>query len=159
LKSWDLDFDSKLAKCEGRILPGEGIIFAGAKPPEVPNDKADWTMAFRSRQMLSAVNLDKWVIIVPQRDAPNIENLVKTMTNVARPLNMTIKPPLEVLKITDIKPVAYALAAESLIKKHGGNLQLLFVVLPNNAADRYAAVKKRLSIDYGSQSNYILNFV
>lgn len=149
MKRWELDFDRNLAKCQGRILPTEGIIFAGPKPPEIPNASADWTMAFRSRQMLTSINLEHWGILVPTKDAGNLDNLLRTMTNVARPLGMSIYPPTEILKVTDLKPPAYALAAENLIKKHRGNFQLLFIILPNNAADRYSAVKKRLSISYG----------
>lgn len=35
--------------------------------------------------------------------------------------------------------------------KNGGNLDLCFIVLPNNNADNYAAVKKRCSVDFGSK--------
>ncbi len=73
----------------------ESIVFAGAKRPEPVNEETNWTMGFRSRQMLSTVNLDPWLVFVPRRDAPNVENLIRTMTNVAQPFNFMIRPPLE----------------------------------------------------------------
>ncbi len=95
LDKWDLKFNPKMEKVQGRVMQRESIVFAGAGKPELVNEKADWTMAFRSRQMLSTVTLDRWVVFVPLRDAPNVENLIRTMTNVAKPLNFMIRPPLE----------------------------------------------------------------
>ena len=95
LDLWGVQFNPQLMKCQGRLLPREGVVFAGPGKPEMANDKADWTMAFRSRKMLSTINLDRWVIFVPERDAGGVDNLVKTMCNVAKPLNFMIRPPME----------------------------------------------------------------
>jgi len=45
--------------------------------------------------MLSTVALKKWIMVVPQRDAANLDNLIRTMIKVASPLNMNIAQPLE----------------------------------------------------------------
>jgi hypothetical protein len=45
--------------------------------------------------MLSAVHLQKWALLVPQRDATGVDNLVKTMTKVGSPLNMKVSNPME----------------------------------------------------------------
>ena len=95
MEKWEVQFDPKMTTCPGRLMPRESIVFAGPGKPEPANDKADWTMAFRSRQMVTTVNLDRWLIFVPQREAANVDNLVRTMCNVAKPLNFIIRPPLE----------------------------------------------------------------
>lgn len=95
LENWGLAFEQKLSSVEGRGLPCEKIFFA-AKGEETADNKGDWTKAFRSQKMLTAVNLNNWVVIVPQRDAGGVENLTRTMTKVAGPLNMRIANPLEV---------------------------------------------------------------
>lgn len=46
--------------------------------------------------MLSTVDLQKWVVLVPQRDAPGVDNLVRTMAKVSAPLNMKVGNPKEV---------------------------------------------------------------
>ena len=46
--------------------------------------------------MLSAVEMKQWVVLVPQRDAPGVDNLVKTMAKVSTPLSMKIANPKEV---------------------------------------------------------------
>lgn len=46
--------------------------------------------------MLSSVNLQKWVVLVPQRDAAGVDNLVRTMAKVSAPLNMRVENPKEV---------------------------------------------------------------
>ena len=96
LESWGFGFSNELASVRGRVLDREKIIFAtprGNEKPEQANDKADWTNAFRSRQMLSVKNLDSWAIIVPQRDRQNLDNLIQTMIKVAKPLNFIIQRP------------------------------------------------------------------
>ena len=96
LESWGFGFSNELASVRGRVLDREKIIFAtprGNEKPEQANDKADWTNAFRSRQMLSVKSLDSWAIIVPQRDRQNLDNLIQTMIKVAKPLNFIIQRP------------------------------------------------------------------
>ena len=45
---------------------------------------------------------------------------------------------------------AYTHAITGVMNKHGkSGIQMVFVVLPNNKLDTYAAVKKRCYVDYG----------
>ena len=44
----------------------------------------------QGQQMVTSVALRKWVIVVPGRDEASLANLVRTMQNVARPLNFEI---------------------------------------------------------------------
>jgi len=46
-----------------------------------------------AQQMLSAVALTNWGVVVPTRDAQGVDNLVQTMTKVARPLSMNVSHP------------------------------------------------------------------
>jgi hypothetical protein len=103
--------------------------------------------------MLSTIRLDKWAIIVPQRDAGGVDNLVKTMQKVSAPLDMNIRPPTEVFRLQDIKPQTYVRAINSTLEKYQ-DLQMLFVILPNNKLETYAAVKKRLAVDIGGEVLY-----
>jgi len=155
MNGWGLQFSNDLTKCRGRVLPREGIVFGpgGDGKPERANEKADWTMAFRKRQMLKCINLEKWSILVPQRDAQNIDNLVKVMMQVGKPLGLNIRPPTDVIKIPDGRSGSYLQALDTATKK---DLQLLFVILPNNKLDLYSVIKKRLSVNLGIPSQCFL---
>jgi len=154
LRDWGLEFKNELVNCQGRVMPKEGIYFAstGDNRPEMPNDKADWTMAFRKRQMLTNMALNKWTVVLPTRDAPSMDNVVKTMIQVGKPLGFMIRPPT-IVKLPDIRVLTYTNALDAL--KTGDN-ELIFVVLPNNKLDLYSAVKKRTSGDYGIPSQCML---
>jgi len=92
--------------------------------------------------------------VVPQRDAQNIDNLVKVMTQVARPLGLQIRPPTDIIKVPDGRGASYLGAIDEIVSKNSP--QLLFVVLPNNKPELYAVVKKRLSINLGLPSQCFL---
>jgi len=150
LDRWGLTFDQKLSTVEGRCLPSERIVFAGGQE-EIADNKGDWTKAFRSKKMLTTVNLNKWVIIVPQRDAGGVANLCNMMSKVSLPLDMKIAQPTEVFQLTDIKGPTYVKAINTLVDKYP-DLQMLFVILPNKTPEPYGTVKKRLAVDFGIPS-------
>lgn len=50
---------------------------------------------FPGSQLVSNVSLNKWVLIVPQRDANNVDNLVRTIQQVSRPLGFNVANAIE----------------------------------------------------------------
>jgi len=106
--------------------------------------------------MLTTVQLSKWAILTPAREAANIDNLIRTMAKVSAPLDMKITNPAEIFRINDIKPQGYVYSINSVLEKHR-DLQLLFVILPNNKLETYAAVKKRLAVEVGCKYTILLN--
>ena len=60
------------------------------------------------------------------------------------------------IKLTDIRPQTYTRYIDEVTKKIP-DLQMLFVVLPNNKLDLYASVKKRLAVDLGIPSQCFLS--
>lgn len=51
---------------------------------------------FLDQHMYSSKRLDKWIIIVSQRDAANVDGFVRAMINVGRPLGFGVSQPMEV---------------------------------------------------------------
>jgi hypothetical protein len=49
LKAWGFEFETDLVHVNGRVLPKQHIFFARGEF-EIPNDKEEWTAAFRSKQ-------------------------------------------------------------------------------------------------------------
>ncbi len=45
--------------------------------------------------MVRSITLKNWVIIVPAREAGNVDNLVRTMQNVAKPIGFVIQAETE----------------------------------------------------------------
>ncbi|ODM95895.1 Protein piwi, partial [Orchesella cincta] len=151
LVNWGMELDGKLVELKGRILAKEVVSFA--KGTHQVDDKGDFTMAFRSQQMLTSVNLTTWVIIVPQRDFAGVDNLVRTMTKVAAPLSMAIGNPKQIIKVPDARSGSYLSAMEDALNLKP---QMIFVILPNNKAELYNVVKKRLAVDKGVPSQCFL---
>ncbi|ODM88525.1 Protein piwi [Orchesella cincta] len=142
-----MELDGKLVELKGRILAKEVVSFA--KGTHQVDDKGDFTMAFRSQQMLTSVNLTTWVIIVPQRDFAGVDNLVRTMTKVAAPLSMAIGNPKQIIKVPDARSGSYLSAMEDALNLKP---QMIFVILPNNKAELYNVVKKRLAVERSAKS-------
>ena len=94
----------------------------GLRPFDVDPHKGDFTNAFRGglferkdivimlvairtsnqvcynyvgARLVTCTPLNTWVLIVPQRDAGGVDNLLKTMQTVSRPLGFNISQPAE----------------------------------------------------------------
>ncbi|ODM95894.1 Protein piwi [Orchesella cincta] len=87
---------------------------------------------------------------VPQRDFAGVDNLVRTMTKVAAPLSMAIG---QSKNVPDARSGSYLSAMEDALNLKP---QMIFVILPNNKAELYNVVKKRLAVDKGVPSQCFL---
>ncbi|ODM92896.1 Protein aubergine, partial [Orchesella cincta] len=147
-RRWGLQFNSRLVEVDGRIIPNEAIVFAN-DTIEMPNDRYDWNNAFRTKPMLSSVPLKTWVVITTSSSAWCVDKLVNNMQRVSRPLNFLIATPTAVRRITGERPSDFAKAVDDVMNEYKGRVQLLFVILPRQALDTYAAVKKRTIVEFG----------
>jgi aubergine-like protein len=102
--------------------------------------------------MLSSVPLEHWVVIVPGRDAQAIDHMIGEMQSVANPIRFRINRPREVFRIPDIRIPTYLSAIDQAMAQMKQNIQMLFIVLPKQVTDIYAAVKKHCCVDYGIPS-------
>ena len=93
LKKWELGFSKDLVKVSGRVLAKQAIVFHASNDPDPGSEKADWTMAFRSKKMATVVTPKTWSIIVPQRDSGEIDNFLRTCDKVGRPLGYILPKP------------------------------------------------------------------
>lgn len=51
---------------------------------------------FSDQQMVSCVNLDSWVIIVPQKEGHIVDELVQKLQRVCQPMRFMVARPMEV---------------------------------------------------------------
>jgi aubergine-like protein len=122
---------------------------------EIPNDQEDWTKGFRSQKLHVPESVTDWIIFVTVKDAAKVDNLVRTMQKVAGPLGVVIKTP-KIIQIENPKSQTYIKAIDEHVAPKIGQLRLVFVVLATNNATVYAAIKKRLTVDFGVNSQCFL---
>ncbi|ODM91966.1 Protein aubergine [Orchesella cincta] len=151
LNRWGLKFERKLVELKGHVIPKENILF-GKRTLEVPNDRYDWNSAFRGKPMYSSVDLKHWVVVTPGSAAWCVEKMVNNMQRVSRPLEFNISTPMPLHRISSDRPNDYAKGVDDVMNQYKNSLQLLFVILPKQANDTYAAVKKRATLEFGVPS-------
>ncbi|CAL8071195.1 unnamed protein product [Orchesella dallaii] len=157
LAAWGVGFNRAPVEVAARQIPPEKLLFKN--DTFQLDDKADWTMAFRSKQMYSPAVLRQWAIIVTNRDAQGVNNLISTMQRVAGPIGYTISQPMAIVRAASPSASAFTNALNEVIAKAQGKLDMILIILPNPNADTYAAVKKICSISHGSKSLCIFEFM
>ncbi|ODM90222.1 Piwi-like protein 1 [Orchesella cincta] len=156
LRTWGATFQRTPVQVKARQITHEKIIFGNQV--QIPlDDRVDWTLSFRNQKMMQPfASLQNWAIIVPNRESPSVPNLIATMQKVARPIGYTINQPLATIKTQNTRTDGYTNAVNEVIQKARGNVDMIFIILPNPNLDTYSAVKKICSIDHGIPSQCFL---
>lgn len=136
LESFNTDIDKQVVTFNGRVLPQEKMIF-GAGQTLQNTDKVDWQIGFRSNSMHTSVALKRWVFIYPPKCADASEQFLKCMMKVAQGMKYEIANPKMIALPSDRASVYLEHLTEVISK----DPKFIMVVLPNNAADRYGAIK------------------
>lgn len=144
LRQWDFKLAEKLIEFPGRILPVETIVGGNDKNYSAGPD-ADWTRNLRSNPMFTSANMQNWVIITPSRCFKSAENFSGLLNKASYGMQWKIPKP-KIQEIRDDRPGTYLDALTNVI----GSMRpsLIMCVVSNNKADRYAAIKKKCSIEY-----------
>lgn len=136
LEDFHTDIDKQLVAFTGRALPQETMVFGGGATTQ-NDDRVDWQAGFRKNSMFSSVPLTRWVFIYPTKTADASEKFLKAMMDVANGMKYEIKSP-KMIPLTSDRASDYVASIKEVIQK---DPKLIMIVLPNNAADRYAAIK------------------
>lgn len=143
LKQWDLKLAERLIEFGGRSLPPENIVAGGGKTYSAGRD-ADWTKELRSAPMFVAAQISCWAIITPGRCYRSTENFVQLLNRASHGMQWSL-PRAKIIDIRDDRPGTYLDALEHIITSMRPSL--VMCVVTNNKADRYAAIKKKCSIE------------
>lgn len=92
----------------------------------------------KNNQMYEAVPLKRWVFIYPKRTANDCETFLKLLREVAEGMRYDMADP-KMEEMPDDRPATYTSYLEKYISK---DPKLIMIVVPNIAADRYAAIKR-----------------
>lgn len=155
LKQWDLKLAERLVEFAGRVLPPETII-AGKNATYSAGREADWTRDLRSVEMFCPAPLNNWVIVTPNRSYKAAENFAQLLFKASNGLKWGLTKP-HIMDIRDDRPGTYLDALEHVISTK--RPQLIMCVVSNNKADRYAAIKKKCSIEKAVPTQVILNLI
>lgn len=137
LQRFNTDLDSQLISFDGRALPQEVMIFGGGR--SVPNDnRVDWTNAMKINQMFHSVPLKRWIFMYPRKFERDSEVFLGLMREVASGMNYEMGEP-RIKVIADDRTASYVNEIEAVMSM---DPKLIMIVVPNNAADRYAAIKR-----------------
>jgi aubergine-like protein len=107
------------------------------------DDRVDWSNALRSNQMFYNIPLKRWFFVYPDRCTRESEEFYRAMQQVANGMHYDVADPkVEVLR--DDRTATYVRTLEELVKK---DPKMIVIVVPNNAADRYAAIKRLTCVE------------
>lgn len=150
LESFNMRVDRNLVQFPGRQLPFEKVVF---KDSEIQCDaKTDWTMAFRNQKLIYPMELSKWIVICPQDLKVDVDNFIRLKKQVSNSMGFKLgDPKFEWLKPRPRKE-DYINAIDVWQPKKP---QLYFIVVPDDAKDRYDTVKKRTYCTYAIPSQVI----
>ncbi|XP_054281623.1 piwi-like protein Siwi isoform X2 [Macrosteles quadrilineatus] len=153
-QEWNLKLNDRLVEIPGRVLPPEGIVL-GNNMTVPSGDEADWTKSLRSNPMfvMPQGGLSRWAIIVPSRSIHDGRSFVDTLKQAARGMKFMMSDPIW-LEMPDDKTQTYVNYLDQCITRDAP--QLIFVVLTNNRADRYSAIKKKSLVDRAVPTQVLL---
>lgn len=152
LAAFNTDIDSGIVKFKGRALAQEKMLFGGNKVV-ANNDNVDWTNPMKMNEMFDTVPLKRWAFVYPKRSARESEVFLKLLQEVATGMRYECSEPQK-FEIPDDRLTTYTTKLEEIISK---DPKLIMIVLPNNSADRYAAIKRLTCINRAIPTQIMLH--
>lgn len=137
-QKYDTFLEKNLVSLEGRLLKQEEIIFGNDRKAISQDQNVDWTNPMKMNPMFANVDLSRWGIIYPKRAATDTQLFVTLLTEVANGMRYKMSAP-KMIEIPDDKNASYARELENFLSK---DPKFIMLVVPNQSADRYSAIKK-----------------
>lgn len=151
LSDWDLSFKKELVSFPARVQKPETIFQDGCSF-DYQARAADWSQGMRGKKLLTAINIEKYVLIATQRDMQAAMQFIDVLYKVCGPMGIEVAYPVEV-PLNGNRPNDYVQALERCVQPE---IQLAICVVPNRQKDRYDAIKKTCCISRPVASQVIL---
>jgi len=142
LKSWGLSLAKNTMNLMARMLPPERLVF-GNRYEETASPKGDWSRAATSKPVLTAVNMNKWAIFLPEKSKQAVQAFCKALQQQAPRMGIQIANP-KVMMLPDDRTETYLKSIRDTIDK---SVQMVLAVVPQVKSDRYAGIKKLCCIE------------
>ena len=138
LQQWHIEFERDLANFRARCLDPEPILGSGSAKFQYKSDNADWSGAFRNWKQVSAMKLDKWIVLHPPKTGDQVKEFLNCISKVGPSLGMIIAKP-KVFELGDTRPTTYVKELRIVLTQ--SQPRLVMVVIPSKTGEHYAAVK------------------
>jgi aubergine len=129
------------------------ILFLLSFPSAINDDRVDWTNPMKINQMFQVTPLKRWAFIYPKRCARESEEFLNLMKQVANGMHYDMADPKSV-EMPDDRTPTYVAHIEQVMSK---DPKLIMIVVPNNAGDRYAAIKKLTCVNRAIPTQVIVS--
>lgn len=150
---WKLKFGSSLVSFNGRQLPCEKILMNRETDQNASifeQKAADWERAIRGKEMRRGVTLEKWAVIIGQKDKQLLDSFGQTLTRVGTPLGFKMSRP-NIITVDDERTVKWSDACKGV-----RDVNMVVVIVPNNNTDRYNAIKRIFCTEFPVASQVIV---
>ncbi|XP_018408744.1 PREDICTED: piwi-like protein 1 [Nanorana parkeri] len=141
LGDWGLNFDTKLLNFAGRVAPPEKILLSG-RIAEYNPQFADWSREMRGPILISASNLNNWLLVYPRRTYDAANALLQNLYKISQQLGMQMNKAVTV-EIED-NVGAYVRAFQQNISDR---TEMVVCILSSINKMKYDAIKKYLCLD------------
>ncbi|XP_060517141.1 piwi-like protein Siwi isoform X2 [Cylas formicarius] len=143
IRRWDLEMARDLVEVSGRVLPEETLILRnGTQITGGP--EADFTKSLRTAPMFNVAPIDKLAVLCPGRFRQGTNEFVSCLIKVGKGMHFNLGSP-KIIDMQDDRAQSYLDNLDYVITNLAPKMVL--VILPNNSADRYNAVKKKCYVD------------
>jgi len=137
LSDWGLQLSPVTLAMQGRQLQPETLFFGGNRK-ESAGMKADWGRAATNNPVLTSVPLSKWAIFFLSKHAGEAKEFCKVMQQQGPKMGIKMANP-KVVALPNDRTETYLKAIREVIDP---SVQLVLTIVPQQKADRYAAIKK-----------------
>lgn len=151
LNAFNTDIEKQLVQFTGRALPQEEILL-GRDRRSQNDDRVDWTNALKSNAMYTSMKLERWLVLVPRNCRREIDEFLKLMEEVSNGLQFEMSKP-KIIELENDRNNSYTSEIQAFA---GKDPKLIMIVVPNNAADRYAAIKKATCVTHSIPTQVIV---
>jgi aubergine len=141
----------ELVEFPGRTLPHEQIVF-GQNAKFNTDEKVDWTNGFRNNKLYATESVKRWMVVVPRNCEGDARQFIQICKKVSAGMGIDIAEPAWEI-IENDRVTTYADKIENCC---GRDPRIIFVVVPNNNADRYSAIKKITCVNQAIPTQVIL---
>uniref|UniRef100_A0AAT9FG51 Piwi-like protein 1 n=1 Tax=Enchytraeus japonensis TaxID=228735 RepID=A0AAT9FG51_9ANNE len=140
--AWNLEFATNLHQLTGKKCKKEVVVQQGE---ELRYDElsADWSRDMKGKKFMGPISLNKWVVVVTQRDRPLAQELVQMMQRICPSTGVQVRDCIPVV-LNDDSNQSYL---NALRQNVDDSVQIVVCIVPSNRADRYNAIKAYTCIE------------
>ena len=151
LDNWGLSLEGGSFSLEGRVI-GPTTLQFGNGYKEMVGPKGDWSRSAGCKPVLSSVNLDKWIILFPEKDQQIAQKFSQALAQAATKIGFGVRQP-KPIGLPNDRIEGYLKS----IRETPDDAQMTVCLFPGGQrADRYAAVKKLCYVDQGRLNQVIM---